>query len=85
MSFAARDKTKLRCYRWIIQNGHVVIKVILYCPFLGEGLLLTHPGAGEHRGPTGTIGAVGSCSAAPGEQVGVSGALLKGTSSVDED
>ena len=34
---------------------------------------------------THTREAVGSRSAASGEQVGVSGALLKGTSSVDED
>ena len=34
---------------------------------------------------TGIPGAMASCSAAPGEQVGVSGALLEGTSSLDED
>ena len=39
---------------------------------------------GAHTwGHTGTTGAVGCRGAAPGEQVGVSGALLKGTSSVE--
>jgi hypothetical protein len=39
---------------------------------------------GAHTwGHTGTTGAVGCRGAAPGEQVGVSDALLKGTSSVD--
>ena len=33
-------------------------------------------------GHTGTTGAAGCRGAAPGEQVGVSGALLKGTTSV---
>ena len=36
-------------------------------------------------GGTGTPGAVGSHSAPPREQVGISGAFLKGTSSVDEE
>ena len=66
---------------------------------LGEilPLLLTHPGASEQTHThtqaqahththTGTPEAVGSHRAASGEQFqGVSGALLKGTSSMDED
>ena len=55
--------------------------------FSGEilSLLSTPPGAGEHTGAGRTPGAVGLRSAAPGEQVGVSGVLLQGISPMDED